>query len=96
LEPTSVPTPLLAYTLAAHYHLDVPDIQELSAAADVCYDQIQPFAQALLSKQEMGPISFPEIRVPLRTVFESESSGDPNGTRFKAMRNIIELLREDL
>ena len=96
LEPTAVPAPLLAYTLAAHYRLDVPNIQELSTAADDCYDQIQPFAQSLLSKQENGPISFPEIRVPSRKVFGSESPGDPNGSRFKAMRNVIELLREDL
>jgi hypothetical protein len=96
LEPTAVPALLLAYTLAVQYRLNIPNIQELSTAADTCYDRIQPFAQSLLTKQEKGPISFPEIRVPPRKVFESESPGDPNGLRFKAMRNLIDLLREDL
>jgi len=96
LEPTAVPAPLLAYTLAVQYRLNIPNIQELSKAADACYDRIQPFALSLLTKQEKGPISFPEIRVPPRSVFESESPGDPSGSRFKAMRNVIELLREDL
>lgn len=96
LEPTAVPTSLLAYTVAVQYRLNPPNIQELSAAADACYDQIQPYVESLLSKQERGPISSPEVRVPSRAVFESETPGDPNGTRFKAMRNAIELLREDL
>ncbi len=96
LEPTAVPAPLLAYALAVQYQLKTENILDLCAAADACYDEIQSFAQSLLSKQNKVPISFPEIRVPPRTVFESESQGDPNGIRFKAMRNMIELVREDL
>ena len=95
LEPTSVPEPLLAYVLAVQYRLSIPNILELSTAADVCYGQVQSFAQSLLSKKEQGPVSFPEVGVPLPQKFDS-SPGDPNGTRFKAMRNVIELLREDL
>lgn len=96
LEPTAVPASLLAYTVAVQYRLQIPNIQELSAKADACYDQIQPYAESLLSKTERGPISSPEVRVPSRAAFESETPGDPNGTRFKAMRNVIELLREDM
>jgi hypothetical protein len=96
LEPTAVPNPMVAYAVAVQYRLQIPNIQELSAAADACYDQIQPYAESLLSKPERGPISSPEVLVPSRAVFESETPGDPNGTRFKAMRNAIELLREDL
>lgn len=96
LEPTAVPAPLLAYTIAVQYRLNLPNIRELTTAADTCYGQIQPYAELLLSKPERGTISSPEVRVPSRAAFESETPGDPNGTRFKAMRNVIELLREDL
>lgn len=93
LEPTAVPAPLLAYTLAVQYGLKVSNIQELCMAADVCYERVQPFAKTLLGKRE--PISFPEVNVPARQTFET-APGDARGTRFKAMRNVIELLREDL
>lgn len=93
LEPTAVPASLLAYTLAVHYGLKVPKMQELCNEADTCYEKLQPFAKSLLSKG--GAISFPEVNVPPRQSFEA-ASGDANGTRFKAMRNVIELLREDL
>ena len=93
LEPTAVPAPLLAYTIAVHYGLKVSKMQELCNEVDSCYEKLQPFAKSLLGKG--GAISFPEVNVPPRQSFEA-ASGDANGTRFKAMRNVIELLREDL
>lgn len=96
LESTAVPAPLLAYAVTVHYQLEIPNIQQLSKAADACYEQIQPFAQSLLSSQEKPPIAFPDVCVPLQKVFASEIPGDAKGIRFRAMRNAIELLREDL
>jgi hypothetical protein len=94
LEPTSVPAPLLAYALAVHYGVDVPNIHALCEAADACYEHIQPFAKSQVGKT--GALLLTEADLPLRNAFQFESPGDVCGVRFKAMRNVIELLREDL
>lgn len=95
LQPTSTPAPLLAYTLAVKYRLNTSNIRELTEAADACYAQIQPFVKPLFTKIK-GHVSFPEIEPAPETDFKMESPGDPNGKRYKSMRNVIELLRGDL
>jgi hypothetical protein len=96
LEPTAVPEPLLAYVLAMQYQLKIGNIHELCAAADACYAKLQPYAKSLFDKNRA--VSFPEANVPgIEEIQKSESNpGGAMGLRFKAMRNAIDLLREDL
>jgi len=93
LEPTAVPEPLLAYALAVQYKLEIPNLLEVCAAADAFYKKLQPYAKTLFDKN--SAVSFPSVGVPETHKFEP-AIGDPNGIRFKAMRNVIDLLREDL
>ena len=93
LEPTAVPEPLLAYTLAEHYRLNVGNFREICVDADASYEKLQPYAKSLFDKNRA--VSFPDTGVPEIQTFEPVP-GDANGIRFKAMRNVIDLLREDL
>lgn len=93
LEPTAVPEALLAYTLAMQYQLNIANIRELCAAADASYEKLQPYAKSLFDKNRAV---FPDgTDVPVIQRFEP-APGNVNGIRFKAMRTVIDLLREDL
>jgi hypothetical protein len=93
LEPTAVPEALLAYALAVQYQLKIVNIRELCAAADASYKKLQPYAKSLFDKNRAA---FPDdADVPTIQKFEP-APGDANGIRFKAMRTVIDLLREDL
>jgi hypothetical protein len=93
LEPTAVPEPLLAYTLAIQYGLNIGDLSALRDAADVSYETLQAFAASAFKKKQ--PVSFPDVGVPVVTDFRTDADG-VTGLRFKAMRNVIDLLREDV
>lgn len=96
LEPTSVPEPLLAYALAVQYRLNVPNVTALCAAAEASYQKLRAYAKSLFDKNQ--GVSFPEAGVPeIDEIRKSKSDlGDASGIRFKAVRNLIDLLREDL
>lgn len=92
LQPRAVPNALIAYALAVQYQLNIPNINELCAAADSCYEKLQPYAKSLFDKNRA--VSFPNNDVPEIHKFEP-APGSTNGVRFKAVRNVIDLLRED-
>jgi hypothetical protein len=97
LEPTAVPEPILAYAVAVHYGFGEWKLKALRSAADDAYNQLHSYTLTLLPSKK-NAFSFPDVGLPKVAEFEHEPSAHSEAVskRFKAMRNLIDVLREDL
>lgn len=97
LEPTAVPEPILAYAIAVHYGFGEWKLKALRSAADDAYRQLYPYVLTLLPSKR-GALIFADVGLPKADEFEREPSAQNEAVskRFKAMRNVIDILREDL
>lgn len=96
LQPRAVPKPVLAYALAVHFRYLGPKVESLREAADRAYEELRTQGLSLLQKRRA--ISFPKVGLPSRNEFQSQppTQAETESRRFQAMRNLIDVLREDL
>jgi len=97
LQPRSMPEPILAYALAVHYRLIPDDFRALRHAADKAYVEMCEFARGVAKQSEEWSSKGEGDLLPEFEQFEGESAtGDEaNSIRFRAMRNLINVLRAD-
>jgi hypothetical protein len=97
LQPRSMPEPILAYALAVHYGLIPDDFPALRHAADKAYAEMFEFARTVAKRSEEWSRNGEVDLLPEFEQFEGESAtGDEaNSIRFRAMRNLIDVLRAD-
>ena len=97
LQPRAVPKVVLAYTVAVHFGFGEQKLKDLRGPADQSYKELHAQALSLLPSK-VSLISFPEVKLPSPDTFKNQPSvqHESESIRFRAMRNLIDVLREDL
>jgi hypothetical protein len=97
LKPRAIPKYVVAYALAIHYGVRDARLTALRRSADQSYEQLHSQAHSLLSTKKQ-PLTYERVGLPKRELFEPEAAiqNESESLRFKAMRNLIDVLREDL
>jgi hypothetical protein len=97
LQPRAIPKYVVAYAIAIHFGVGATRLAALRRSADQSYEQLHAQALSLLTTKKQ-PLSYEKIGLPNREMFgpDEAAQNESESLRFKAMRNLIDVLREDL